>query len=119
MSELLSKIDKNDAIFTGSINRYCLLAAECKDIEKSIKKIKKNMLENSKKYKSKEINYESYINIQGMLETKSIQHDKQLQTKRKMMFDIEKENLMTIAGSLRCVPKRVTKETKSDDDLFD
>ena len=33
--------------------------------------------------------------------------DKQIQTKRKMLMDIEKENVMTIASSLRSVPKKV------------
>ena len=33
-------------------------------------------------------------------------YDRQVQAKRKMMGDIEKENVMTIAASLRTVPKK-------------
>jgi hypothetical protein len=32
--------------------------------------------------------------------------DKQIQTKRKMLLDIEKENIMTIAAALRSIPKK-------------
>lgn len=36
--------------------------------------------------------------------------DKQIQTKRRMLFDIEKENIMTIASALRSIPKEVKTE---------
>ena len=36
--------------------------------------------------------------------------DKQIQSKRKMLLDIEKENVMTIASTLRCIPKKENKE---------
>ena len=119
ISEMLSKIQKNDAIYAGAINRYCLLAAECKDIEKQIKKYKKMALDAKKKYKNKEIDYDSYTNVLNLSDSKAIQFDKQLQSKRMMMFNIEKENLMTISSSLRCVPKKQTKKEKEDNDLFD
>ena len=36
--------------------------------------------------------------------------DKQIQAKRKMLMDIEKENIMTIASSLRSIPKKAEKK---------
>ena len=36
--------------------------------------------------------------------------DKQVQAKRKMLLDIEKENVMTIASALRCIPKKEDKD---------
>ena len=36
--------------------------------------------------------------------------DRQVQSKRKMLSDIEKENIMTIAASLRSVPKKPEKK---------
>ena len=41
--------------------------------------------------------------------------DKILDSKRQMLFAIEKENLFTIAGALRSIPKKVEKE---EDDLL-
>jgi predicted transcriptional regulator len=37
--------------------------------------------------------------------------DKQIQTKRKMLLDIEKENIMTIAAALRSIPKKPEDKT--------
>ena len=39
--------------------------------------------------------------------------DKLLQQKRKMLFDIEKENIMTIAAALRTIPKNTEKKKES------
>ena len=36
--------------------------------------------------------------------------DKQIQAKRKMLLEIEKENVMTIAAAVRTVPKKEEKE---------
>ena len=42
--------------------------------------------------------------------------DRDLQSKRKMLLDMEKENIMTIASALRSIPKKVT---ESKDDLLE
>ena len=39
--------------------------------------------------------------------------DKLLQQKRKMLLDIEKENIMTIASALRSVPKKAENKTNT------
>jgi hypothetical protein len=45
--------------------------------------------------------------------------DKQIQQKRKMLFDIEKENGFTIAASLRNIPKKVDESNPLADALKD
>jgi hypothetical protein len=35
--------------------------------------------------------------------------DRQIQSKRKMLFDIERDNAMTIAAALRNIPKKAEK----------
>ena len=40
--------------------------------------------------------------------------DKQIQAKRKMLLDIEKENVMTIAAALRSIPKKEKDEEEDD-----
>lgn len=116
LNELLKTIGKNDAIYEGIINRYCLMISECYDLEEKRKRIcdlaikleemfddmsSKNLLEESSfKYISNQINecYKTMINL-----------DKQIQSKRKMLLDIEKENIMTIASALRSIPKKTDK----------
>ena len=44
--------------------------------------------------------------IEELIELDKIQYDRQIMAKRKMMFDIEKENIMTIQSALRSVPKK-------------
>ena len=46
--------------------------------------------------------------------------DKLMITKRKMLLDLEKENIMTIASALRAIPKKPPKNEKKDSgDAFD
>ena len=56
--------------------------------------------------------FTEYITLQNDLSKMAISYDRQIQTKRKMLFDIEKENVMTIAAALRSIPKQP--ETKKN-----
>jgi hypothetical protein len=40
--------------------------------------------------------------------------DKKVMDKRKMMLDIEKENIMTIASALRSIPKKPVEKQEED-----
>ena len=54
--------------------------------------------------------FSEYINLQNDLVKSMLALDKQVQSKRKMLLDIEKENVMTIAASLRSIPKKTEKK---------
>ena len=58
--------------------------------------------------KKGEMNYPEYISALDKLQKNLVNLDKQIQAKRRMMFDIERENVMTIASSLRSIPKKAT-----------
>lgn len=102
VNKLLKKIGKNDALYEPIINRYCMLHAECADFEKKRELFSCNLDELSR-------NTEMDASVKYRLETemqKSILSvDKQLQAKRRMMFDIEKECAMTISAAMRSIPK--------------
>jgi hypothetical protein len=106
INELLENIEKNDAIHEGVINRYCTIVAECKSFEIKTRQIDMDLEELNEQFSDKQIEYEQYIDYKDRLITKQISIDKQIQAKRKMLFDIEKENLMTIAAALRSIPKK-------------
>jgi hypothetical protein len=106
LNELLSTIGKNDAIYEGIINRYCLIVAECAEFEERIFKIQNEIDDLSEKLAEREIEYLDYLEHKDKLQSKMISCDKQIQAKRKMLFDIEKENIMTIAAALRSIPKK-------------
>lgn len=115
INELLKKIEKNDAIYEAVINRYCLIYAECIDFEDKKNKLYElvekleNQFEESKEYLEQEDLAKetrrfakSISEIMGSI----VDLDKQLQPKRKMLLEIEKENIMTIASALRIIPKK-------------
>lgn len=105
LRKLLASIEKDDDLYGKIINRYCLLIAECNDFEEKREKMQLRMDELDEHCCDME--YFEYCKMQIELSRQLISFDKQIQTKRKMLFDIEKENIMTIASSLRSVPKKV------------
>lgn len=110
LNELLTIINKNDAIYEGVINRYCLIYAECYDFEKKRESFYEDIQELTKDKEklidSEEMSLSSYYKIKNNMQTTIINLDRQIQTKRKMLFDIEKENILTIASALRSIPKK-------------
>ncbi|MFR4564246.1 MAG: hypothetical protein ACLT5O_06865, partial [Anaerotignum sp.] len=48
----------------------------------------------------------AFYKLKNQMQKNIIDLDKQVQAKRKMLMDIEKENIMTIASALRNVPKK-------------
>jgi hypothetical protein len=123
LNKLLKQLGKNDAIYETIINRYCLMLAECFDLEVKRDKIcdTASMLENvlDELRQTEEIKINDLRSaIRGIAEIYGtmIECDRQIQAKRKMLFDIERENIMTIASATRTIPK---KEDKSSNDLRD
>lgn len=115
INELLSSIEKNDAIYEAVINRYCLIYAECIEFEDKKKKLYElvdkleNQFEESAEYlEAEELAKETrkFAGSIGNVLASIVDLDKQLQPKRKMLLDIEKENIMTIAAALRVIPKK-------------
>ncbi len=112
IKKLLKSIGKDDDIFAGPINRYCLLMAECKDFEVKREAASQRIrdMENCREAYKKNDTLTDYFKTIAMLEKHLIDLDKQVQTKRKMMFDLEKENLMTVAAAMRSIPKKPDKK---------
>lgn len=120
INKILKNIKKNDAIYENIINRYCIILAECQDLEDKRESFYRDIQEltqdKEKLIESEEISLSSYYKMKHNMQTSIINIDKQLQTKRKMLLDIEKENIMTIAAALRSIPK---KEEKASNPLME
>ena len=120
INDLLKNIGKNDAIYEVIINRYCLLYAECFDFELKRESFYNDLVEftndKDRLIESEEISISTYYKMKYNMQTTIIDIDKQVQAKRKMLFDLEKENIMTIAAALRSIPK---KEEKTSNKLLD
>lgn len=117
INKILKEIEKNDALFEVVINRYCLLLAECKEFEEKrevfydrllkFEAMEESLIENE------DMTYSEYYKMLNGFESQIVSIDKQIQAKRRMLNDIEKENLMTIQSGLRSIPK---KENKGESD---
>lgn len=106
---LLDSVEKNDALYSEVINRYCLLKAECTSLiaRRDALSLAAEELPSHKE----EMEYEDYIKAMTSTSKSIIALDKQVQDKRRMMFSIERENIMTIASALRSVPKQPEKKS--------
>lgn len=120
INKLLEKIEKNDAIYEAVINRYCMLQAECFDLELKREKIflQAQKLEQKFDELGQDANFNELRAVTSDIASiygTMVALDKQIQTKRKMLLEIEKENIMTIASALRSIPKKVD---EGDDPLL-
>lgn len=117
LNKLLKEIKKNDAINELVINRYCLLVAECFDFEEKresfYKDIQELLNDKDRLIESEEMSLSAYYKMKYNMQSTIINLDKQIQSKRKMLLDIEKENIMTIAAALRSIPKKTENKTNA------
>lgn len=110
LKKLLESIKKNDAIYEQSINRYCLLVAECARIRDSKEQFERDLdelVDNKEQFGD---SVSEYFRMKISIQKNIIALDKQLQSKRKMLLDLEKENAMTVASALRTIPKKPEKK---------
>ena len=110
LNKLLKTIEKNDAIYEAVINRYCILHAECHEFEQRrsnfLHSIDELEADKDELIESGQMTLSAYYKMKNNLQSSVISLDKQIQAKRKMLFDIERENIMTISAALRSIPKK-------------
>ena len=101
VSELLAVIEKDDALYSGVVNRYCLLSSEAAYYKAQIDELK----EQAAAAKDK-------LGLMRQITT----IDSTLAAKRRDMLAIEREMCLTLAAALRAIPKQPQQE---DDALKD
>jgi len=113
LKRVLKAINKDDALHESVINRYCLLHAECKNLEELKERCNEDIKEILEAYDSREIDFLVYLEKKETIQERFLALDKKIMEKRKMMLAIEKENVMTIQSALRSIPKEPKKQTQS------
>lgn len=116
VNAILRAIHKNDALYTGIINRYCILYAECQEMEQRREEFRRGMdeLREEREKEDSTITASEYFSLLDRMQKNINTLDSLCGQKRKMLLDIEKECLMTIAAALRSIPKKVEKEEPED-----
>jgi hypothetical protein len=110
---VLSKIGKDDALHEAVLNRYALIGAEVKEFEEGITAAKERLDELKALRESGQMEVLDYIKMSESVQSRLLTIDKRIMDKRKMMLDIERENVMTIASALRSIPKKPEKKSES------
>lgn len=112
--KLMRAIGKDDALYSSGINTYCLLYSEITELVEQIKLLDKTAEKLREAFEGLIDSGESDID-----EDKIIQFEKSftrlisqrlsisstIDRKRKMMLEIDRENVMTISAALRTIPK--------------
>lgn len=119
LNGLFKNIQKNDALYETIINRYCTILAECVDMEDKREKIYEQAQRLEEKLEelgadATFIELRTVTNDIAYIYGTMIALDKQVDIKRKMLLDIEKENIMTIASALRSIPKKPEEDKDKD-----
>ena len=86
--KIFKAINKQEALHETVINRFCLLLSDFKSLRKQRDEAKSDL--------------------------KKMRIDTMMMAKQKAMFDIEKENIMTVQSVLRSIPKKVLKDPEED-----
>lgn len=118
---LLATIGKDDALYEQIINTHCLLVEECEQIQDVRGQFINSKAELQEAYHNGEcgdpedrgVGAAEYYRLLAKLSQSVIGCDKQLMAKRKMLLDIDKENVMTVQSALRSVPKKPEKKQKT------
>ncbi len=87
-----------------------MLQAECRDFEEKREVFLRNMQDLQEKreelLEGGDVSLKEYFRMQNEFARRLVDLDRQVQGKRKMLLEVEKENVMTIASALRNIPKK-------------
>lgn len=105
VKSLLAQIGRDDALYEQSIGRYCMLHAELQSCAAAVERLEEMAVNARELHAAGELDGKGYLDtMRHVTEQISAQETLKMR-KRKMMMDIERENVMTIASSLRSIPK--------------
>lgn len=111
VNKLMKSINKNDALYSASINTYCLLYSEILALENDKKELESIISEIRDKFKAideNDVEIDDIIAYEKSLTrliSQKLGISSQIDKKRRMMLNIDKENVMTISAALRSIPK--------------
>lgn len=112
--KLLGAMEKDDAAYTGIINRYCQIYAECLSLSERRERFELGIEELREGYGRGEIEAGQYYKLLRDMQKNINAVDKIADSKRQMLLAIEKECCLTVAAALRAVPKKPSEKENTD-----
>ncbi len=121
IKKLLASVGKDDALYEQIINTHCLLVEECEQVRDVRNQFIASKEELQRDYKAGRtgnpekdgIKAAEYYRLLVKLSDNIVNCDKQLMAKRKLLLDIDKENVMTVQSALRSIPKKPEEKKKT------
>lgn len=113
LRKLLKIINHNDALYEAVINRYCQIISECKNLDTLINSYNNDLKELKEEHLKGELDFLTYLDQKGSIQNRIMAADKAIMDKRKMLLQIERENIMTILAALKAVPRKEPKKQDS------
>ena len=117
--KLMRAIGKDDALYSSGINTYCLLYSEITELIEQIKLLDKTAEMLREAFEGlidsgeKDIDEDKIIQFEKSftrLISQRLSISSTVDRKRKMMLEIDRENVMTISAALRTIPKTPEKK---------
>lgn len=116
VSALMKAVGKDDALYSAILNRYCELFSEVQRYQQEVTSRRALMDKLQEKFDRSDPEPEDIIAFAKAYDSMAGKVDKMdgiIMQKRKMMFDLEKENGMTVAAALRAIPKDNAKKEEN------
>lgn len=119
VSKLMKAIGKDDALYSSGINTYCLLYAEIGELSEQMKTLVQTAemlrgafgrIVDNPEYTVEPTEIISFEKSFTRLISQQLNISAMIDKKRKMMLEIDKENVMTISAALRSIPKQPEKK---------
>ena len=119
VSKLMKAIGKDDALYSSGINTYCMLYAEIGELHDQMQILDQtaDMLRETfgklREDPAAHVDTDNIIRFETAftrLVSQRLNISSMIDKKRKMMLEIDKENVMTISAALRSIPKQPEKK---------
>lgn len=110
IKELYGLIEKDDDLYSDTINMHSMLVAECREFQSMKKDIIKEIEELKISYKKKDIDTLTYLQLKDGLNGRYMACEKFIMAKRTLLLSIAKETFLTPQSALRSIPKKVVKQ---------
>ena len=119
VSKLMRAIGKDDALYSSALNTYCLLYSEIRELHEQLRTLDRTAALMRESFErlvddpENRVASEQIIRFEQSftrLVSQRLNISSTIDRKRKMMLDIDKENVMTVSAALRSIPKQPEKQ---------
>ena len=114
--KVLGMVGMNEAFYENVLGRYCILLAEHDHL--AAERVKRQTAVDELRERRDEMDAKDYFELMQSVAGMVDATDRQIAKKRDQLLAIEKENLLTVQGKLRAIPKKPEEKKPSGIQAF-